>query len=118
MVAGVRFVFMSRNKGWPEVTPFMCLYASRSLTGVAVILFADCIVLESCVVCFNEHEDSRLMHKYTECVDSLVERRTHDRMVAFRYLARVAEECSFAGLNFCADSYSASVLFPCYRSGT
>ena len=36
VVAGFRFVFMSRSKGWPEVTPFMCLHASCSLTGVSL----------------------------------------------------------------------------------
>ena len=56
------------------------------------------------------------MHRFSVYVDSFVERRAHDRKVAFRYLAGAAGEISSPELTFYA--YSVSVPLPCYRSGT
>ena len=53
------------------------------------------------------------MNKYTVRVDSLVERRIHDRKVAFPYLTGVAGELSSPELTFHTDVYSVSVPLPC-----
>ena len=48
-------------------------------------------------------------------IAQLVEPRARDRV---RIQAEAAGEFSYPDLNFCVDSYSVSVPFPYYRSGT
>ena len=48
----------------------------------------------------------------------LIESRTRDQKVASSNPLRSGGVFSSRDLTLCADSYSVSVLFPCYRSGT
>ena len=87
----------------------MLLMVSVLLTLMIILIVCVCVCV--CVrVCVNTDR-----YGWDSSVQ-LIERRTRDRKVPSSIPGRSGGRIFFSRVNSCADSYSVSVLSPCYHS--